>query len=198
MSDGGAVGTDCRTDPNNDSDPDEYPDLWLDQFVSYLGFGRIAAIIDEDLPPSYLYAVTTIVGWLATGVGYNVYNGTPTIYETIPYLILQPIALLVAVYVSHPLRRSYADVRRDADSGARGETELLIDIVPKWLPWSLFAVAAGLQLVRAALDFAAFSTTGIVATIGFAVFMLHRFMHREKREEIQRLEDELRPYMLNP
>jgi hypothetical protein len=37
-----------------------------------------------------------------------------------------------------------------------------------------------------------------VATIDFAVFILYRFMHREKREEIQRLEDEPRSYMMNP
>lgn len=303
--DGGAVeSTDSGTERNEDSENGEvYPDLWLDQFASYLGFGRLAALIDEELPPSYVYAATTIVGWLAVVVGYGVYTGTPTIYETNPYFLLQPIALLVAVYGSHSLRRSYADVMDEMRIRDRAEKpERLIDIVPKWLPWSLFALTAGVQLLRTfLLDLTSFSATEIVAnvfvfpfvygpilvqflsiyiaiefiapwrltnsevgihfldphgvgglrplgelikkayyyvvfglvvyalityapvlgspeqevsaaagtiftavwvltiaTIGFAVLMLHRFMHREKRDEIQRLEDELRSYMVDP
>jgi ABC-type multidrug transport system fused ATPase/permease subunit len=37
-----------------------------------------------------------------------------------------------------------------------------------------------------------------VATVAFAVLILHRFMHREKRAEIQRLEAELRDLIENP
>jgi len=37
-----------------------------------------------------------------------------------------------------------------------------------------------------------------VATVGFAVYTLHRFMHREKRGEIQRLESRLRALLENP
>jgi hypothetical protein len=37
-----------------------------------------------------------------------------------------------------------------------------------------------------------------VATVAFAVFSLHRFMHREKRVEIRRLEAELRERIENP
>lgn len=36
-----------------------------------------------------------------------------------------------------------------------------------------------------------------VLTVAFAVFMLHRFMRREKRAELRRLEDERRSYMDN-
>jgi len=39
---------------------------------------------------------------------------------------------------------------------------------------------------------------GTVATVAFAVFTLHRFMHREKRAEIQRLERRLRDCIENP
>ncbi|WP_336037303.1 hypothetical protein [Halobacterium yunchengense] len=37
-----------------------------------------------------------------------------------------------------------------------------------------------------------------IATVAFAVFTLHRFMHREKRAELQALEAELRSYVDNP
>lgn len=37
-----------------------------------------------------------------------------------------------------------------------------------------------------------------VATVAFAVLVLHRFMHREKRAEIRRLEAELREHIENP
>lgn len=36
------------------------------------------------------------------------------------------------------------------------------------------------------------SWVGTIATVGFAVFTLHRFMHREKRDELHALESELR------
>lgn len=36
------------------------------------------------------------------------------------------------------------------------------------------------------------SWVGTIATVGFAVFTLHRFMHREKRRELHSLESELR------
>jgi hypothetical protein len=37
-----------------------------------------------------------------------------------------------------------------------------------------------------------------VATVAFAVLTLHRFMHREKREEIRRLERRLHDHVENP
>lgn len=37
-----------------------------------------------------------------------------------------------------------------------------------------------------------------VASVAFAVFVLHRFMHEAKQVELQRLEDELRDCMQNP
>ncbi|GAB7008481.1 hypothetical protein [Halorubrum trueperi] len=39
---------------------------------------------------------------------------------------------------------------------------------------------------------------GTIATIGFGVFILHRFMHREKRRELRRLEEVRKRYTNNP
>ncbi|MFC7072093.1 hypothetical protein ACFQJ7_04295 [Halovenus rubra] len=37
-----------------------------------------------------------------------------------------------------------------------------------------------------------------IATVAFAVLLLHRFLHREKREALRNLEDELHNYIENP
>lgn len=280
---------------------DSAQELWLDRFARYLGFGYLVDRIDSNLPPSYLYALTTVLGWTLVSAGADIfYFSASPIYVTNPYFLLQPVVLIGGVYGAHSLRRSYTQALEEMRITERStHPERLINIIPDRLPWALFIIAAGLQLIRAYTDFAAFSTTGIVAnaivfpfvyapilvqffvvyagiefiapwrlyksdvgihfldphgvgglrplgelikkayyyivagllvyalityapgvedwgvsttagaiftgvwavtifTVAFAVLVLHRFMHREKRIELEKLEAELRNYLDNP
>jgi hypothetical protein len=294
-----------ETDSGDDvqsGDAADSPDLWLDRYACLLGFGRLADRLPWAVPPSYLYAVTTIVVWRALSVSYNLASDIPLITDINPYFALQPFALLGAVYGARTLARRYdrvlAEMRIDERADDPGRLRSLAG--PR-IPWVLFGVAAGLQLIRALLDMGAFNETGMVAnfvvfpfvyapvlvqfavvyvgieflapwrladsemgvdfldphgvgglrplgelvktayyyvvgallvyalityapfvaapewrvsaaagtiftgvwivsiaTVAFAVFTLHRFMRREKRAELQRLEDERRSLMDNP
>jgi hypothetical protein len=276
-------------------------ELWLDQFSRYLGFGLISDKTSSNLPPSYIYAVLTVLGWTVVSVSADlfIFNESP-IYVTNPYFLLQPVVLLGGVYGAHSLRRSYnRAINEMAISQRANDPERFFNITPRRIPTVLFALVAGLQLVRFAADFSSFSTTGIVAnglifpfvyapilvqflvvyigiefvapwklynsnigihfldphgvgglrpigelvkkayyyvvaglvvyalityapgvsgwdasvtagtiftiawlatitTVAFAVYILHRFLHREKREELQQLELMLRQRMENP
>lgn len=139
--------------------------LWLDQFVSYLGFGRLAAWLTPSLPPSYLYAIVTVVGWTVISAGADLFVfQTAPIYARNPYFVLQPFILIVGVHGAHSLHRSS---RRAIDEmrlqERSSDPDQFVNLVPQWLPWALFAVTAGLQLVRTYADFADFTTVGIVA-----------------------------------
>jgi ABC-type multidrug transport system fused ATPase/permease subunit len=276
-------------------------EFWLDGFAGLFGFGWLATRLPGDLPPSYLYAVVTVVGSNVLTISYNLANGVPLIYRTNPYFVLQPFVLFAAVYGARTLQAEYDSVLSEMAIKERADDPgSLLDPVPAWLPWVLFGVGAALQLTRAVLDmggwsvtdmFANFvlfpfvflpivvqfftvyvsieflapwrlsrSTVGIhfldpqgvgglrplgelikkayyyvvvglvgyalityapfvdtswtvsaaagvlfttvwvvtVATVAFAVFTLHRFMHREKRAEIQRLESRVRDRIENP
>jgi hypothetical protein len=281
---------------------DGHRELWLDRYAGYFGFDWLADRLPGSPPPSYVYAVTAVLGWVVVANGVRLYIGTPLLYEINPYFALQPFVLLFAVYGARTLDQSYSrvmDEMRIRDRAA--DPARLVDIVPSRLPWLLFGVAASVQLVRTVADFGVFKPVGLVAnglifpfvyvpiivqfcaiylaiqvlapwrliqsdvgihfldphgvggmrplgeliktayyfiavglvvyalityapilaspewgvsvaagtiftsawiatilTVAFAVFMLHRFMHREKREELQRLEDELRSYVENP
>ena len=313
MTDGGDAVT---VDPNERETPDrdghasaslvgtvggDDPELWLDRFVRYLGFGRLAARVSPSLPPSYLYAVVTVVGWTLTSAGADifVFRTTP-IYVRNPYFLLQPFVLIGGVYGAHSLYRSYTQAVDEMQLRERSsDPEQFVDMVPGWLPWALFGIAAGLQLVRTYTDYADFTTVGVVAngfvfpfvyapvlvqflvvyvtiefvfpwrlyqsdvgvhfldphgvggfrpigelvkkayhyvvgglvayalityapgvdgwnisatagaiftgvwiatiaTVAFAVLLLHRFLHREKRDELRELEAELRTHIENP
>lgn len=277
------------------------PDLWLDQFARYLGFGWFAARIHPTLPPSYLYAIITVVGWTVTSVGADlfVFNNTP-IFVRNPYFLLQPLVLIVGVYGAHSLNRAYLRAIDEMQLRERSsDPEQFVDLIPRWLPWAIFGLAAGLQLIRTYADFASFTPVGVVAngivfpfvyapiivqfsvvyitiefilpwklyqsdisvhfldphgvgglrpigelvkkayyyvvggliayalltyapgvegweisvtagsiftgvwiatiaTVAFAVLLLHRFLHREKRKELQKLERELHDHIENP
>lgn len=276
-------------------------DLWLDRFARRLGFGWLAAKLPWDVPPSYVYAVTTVVGFNLLINGYNLATGVEPVHVENPYFVLQPIVLLGGVYASHSLQRSWDAVVAEMNIRERlADPDPLVDIVPSWLPGLLFGTAATLQLLRGvfgpgwenlggvvanmvvfpfvyapiiaqfaalylAIEFVAprrlaqsdlgvhfldpqgvgglrplgelvktayyyivaglvayalityvpFVDTGwevtayagavftaawlvSVATVGYAVFTLHRFMRREKRAEIQRLESMLYDLIENP
>jgi ABC-type multidrug transport system fused ATPase/permease subunit len=299
MSSGGR--DDDASDTTTASDGAESEELWLDGYARYLGFGWLADRTPGELPPSYLYAIVTIVLSNALTISYNVSTGVPLIYRENPYFALQPLLLLGAVYGARSLQAEYDGVMDAMEVEERAnEPASLLDPVPSWLPWTLFAVGAGLQLTRATLDMAGWGVTDYVAnfvlfpfvylpilvqfatvyvsieflapwrlsksdigihfldpqgvgglrplgelvkkayyyivaglvgyalityapfvdsawtvspaagaiftavwvvtivTVAFAVFTLHRFMHREKRDEIQRLETRLRDCIRNP
>lgn len=140
-------------------------ELWLDRFARYLGFGIVTDRFAPDVPPSFVYAVFTVVGWtgLSTVADLFVFGNTP-IYVSNPYFLLQPAILLVAVYGAHSLTRSYREAVDEMRLSERADDpDRFLDVTPAWLPWVLFGTAAGLQLIRTGADFATFSTTGIVA-----------------------------------
>lgn len=144
---------------------DAEEELWLDRFARYLGFGFISDRISPTLPASYVYAVLTVVGWTVASVGADlfIFNISP-IYVTNPYFLLQPVVLLGGVYGAHSLRRSYNRAINEMAIPQRANNpEQFVNITPQWIPTVLFALVAGLQLVRFAADFPSFSATGIVA-----------------------------------
>jgi len=280
---------------------DHHQELWLDRFAQYLGFGRLGSVLNFPLPPSYLYAVVTVVGWAVLSTSIDLfYFETEPIYVRNPYFLLQPLILLVGVYGAHSLRRSYEAALKEMKLHERtDDIDQFQELFPSWLPWLLFGTAATLQLSRSYADLGTFTPTGFVAnaiifpfvyapilvqfltiyvgiefvapwrlyksdvgihfldphgvgglrpfgelvkkayyfivagliayafliyapglavasvsataaaiftgvwaasiaTVAFAVFVLHRFLHREKREELEHLEKELRNYIENP
>ena len=140
-------------------------DLWLDQFATYLGFGVLTDRFAPNVPPSYVYATVLVVAWTVLSAAADVLVfGTPPIYVTNPYFLLQPIVLIGGVYGAHSLHRSYLEAVDEMKLTERAnESERFRDIVPGWLPWALFAAAAGLQLFRAYVNLADFTTMGVVA-----------------------------------
>ncbi|MFB6164535.1 MAG: hypothetical protein ABEJ31_05200 [Haloarculaceae archaeon] len=282
-------------------------DLWLDGLTRRLGFGWLAARLPVESKPGSLFAVL-MVGTLVPVVNAYAYHiGAPVVYIRNPFFVLQPIFLVAGVFGARSLRRRYDRVTREMRLRERAdEPELLVDIVPQWLPWALFvlalvqnfarvwalggfgaiyreagptgvvgwallnplwsALAVQFVVVYVAIEFIApwrlyrssvgidfldpeglgglrplgelvkhayyymgvalvgfalvvygpvlsaeswgpTATTsvvftaiwlGTVATVAFAVFVLHRFMHREKRQELQRLNAALREAIDNP
>lgn len=145
------------------------PELWLDRFARVLGFGWLAERTPGGLPPSYLYALLTIVSANLLMAAYNLSKGVPLIYRTNPYFVLQPILLLGAAYGARSLRASYDRVLVQMDIATRAnDPDSLFDPVPSRVPWTLFVVGAGLQLARAGADMSAFGVTDMIAN--FVVF----------------------------
>lgn len=286
---------------NQPSQSNRYQELWLDRFASYFGFNRLRKSLNLSLPPSYLYAIVTVVGWaiLSTALDLFYFDVEP-IYVQNPYFLIQPIVLLISVYGAHSLRRSYDSALNEMKIHERTDNvNQFRELFPSWLPGLLLGTAATLQLVRTYADFSTFTQTGIIGnaiifpfvyapilvqiltiyvgiefvtpwrlyksdvgihfldphdvgglrpigelikkayyfivagligyafliyspgldvtsvsatgvaiftsvwaasivTVAFAVFILHRFLHREKREELERLESELRTHIQHP
>jgi hypothetical protein len=140
-------------------------DLWLDQFARYFGVGYLIDRTDSTVPPSYFYAIVTVVGWTLISVGIEtfVFQNTP-IYVRNPYFLLQPVVLIGGVYAAHSLNRSYLEAIDEMDLRKRSsDPEQFVGLIPNWLPWTVFGVAAALQLIRTYADFADFTTVGVVA-----------------------------------
>lgn len=144
---------------------DDGPELWLDQFARYLGFGRLATRISPSLPPSYVYAIITVVGWTITSISADilVFHNTP-IYGENPYFLLQPIVLIAGVHGAHSLNRSCLraidEMRLEERSS---DPDQFANLIPRWLPWVIFGIAVALQLVRTYTSYTDFTTVGVVA-----------------------------------
>ncbi|WP_335999614.1 hypothetical protein [Halorientalis halophila] len=106
-------------------------DLWLDDLASLLGFGWLARHVPGDLPPSYLYALVTVLGSNALTISYNLANGVPLIYRTNPYFVLQPVLLFAAVYGARTLQAEYDAVMAEMAIAERADDpNPLLDPVP--------------------------------------------------------------------
>ncbi len=140
-------------------------ELWLDRFAQYLGVGYLISQTRLTLPPSYLYTIVTVVGWTLISIGAEVFlfQNTP-IYIRNPYFLFQPVVLIAGVYGARSLNRSYLRAIDEMDLRKRSSNpEQFVDLIPNWLPWGIFAVAAGLQIIRTYADFADFTAVGVVA-----------------------------------
>lgn len=148
-------------------------DLWLDGIARKLGMGRLSAALPGDIPPSYLYAVVTIVALELTLGTYSYAAGEPVIYLQNPFFVLQPIGLLGAVYGSRSLRRRYHAVTEEMKISDRtDDPEHLTDIVPSWLPWTLFLSMVAINYVRLfALGgpVAVYRDANVAAVVGWTV-----------------------------
>lgn len=140
-------------------------EIWLDRFADRVGFGKLS----DRLPPSYVYALTTIVSYRLLVLGYALSRGMPLYNTENPYFLLQPIVLLGAVYGARSLTQSYDSAMREMRIQKRADDpEQFSEIVPTRLPLLLFAVGAAIQLVRAFIALPEYGFLDIVAN--FVVF----------------------------
>lgn len=126
-------------------------DLWLDRVARRFGFGRLAAVLPGQIPPSYLYAGILIffIDGVLNGRAYLI--GESVVYLQNPFFIFQPLTLLTAVYGARNLRSRYQQVMHEMDIANRAsEPDQLLDIVPFWLPWAFFILLCGVNFLRIA------------------------------------------------
>ena len=117
-------------------------DLWLDRLARHVGFGWLSRRLPGDIPPSYLFAVILVGTIVPTINAYAYLAGDPVVYIENPLFVLQPLAIVGGVFGARALRRRYHRVTQEMNLEERTENpEPLLNIVPTWLPWLLFAAA---------------------------------------------------------
>jgi len=117
-------------------------DLWLDRLARRVGFGWLSQRLPGDIPPSYLFAVILVGTIVPTINAYAYLAGDPVVYIENPLFVLQPLAIVGGVFGARALRRRYHRVAQEMNLKERAEDpEPLLNIVPTWLPWVLFAAA---------------------------------------------------------
>jgi hypothetical protein len=117
-------------------------DLWLDRLARHVGFGWLSQRLPGDIPPSYLFAVILVGTIVPTINAYAYLAGDPVVYIENPLFVLQPLAIVGGVFGARALRRRYHRVTQEMNLEERTENpEPLLNIVPTWLPWLLFAAA---------------------------------------------------------
>lgn len=124
--------------------------IWLDQVASGLGFGRIADRLPGHVPPSYLFAsILVSVSFIGENVARYAAGYLP-LYQKNPFIILQPIILIGSVYVARMLSAGYDNAMAEMNVTNRTSNhEALTTLVPSYLPWVIFGIAAGFSLIRA-------------------------------------------------
>lgn len=144
-------------------------DLWLDEFARLFGFGWLAARLPGDLSPSYVYALIVVIGSTLMLDSANFVIGAGLIYQENPYFVLLPVLMLGAVYGARSLYTSYVRALEDMKIAERAtDPDPLTNLIPSWLPWVLFGVGAGLQLIRSVLGVSGYNIADIIAN--FVVF----------------------------
>ncbi|TKX71717.1 MULTISPECIES: hypothetical protein [Halorubrum] len=180
------------------SDPDQFTNL-TPPWLPWALFGLAASL--QLIRTIADFADFTTTGVIANGVIF------PFVYAPI---IVQFCVVYVSIEFIAPWRLYSSDVGiHFLDPHGVGGLRPLGELVKK----AYYFVVAGLiayALITYAPSIAGWEIsptagaifTGVwiatILTVAFAVFVLHRFLHREKRKELQRLEAELRNYIENP
>lgn len=140
----------------------ERREIWLDRVVRRLGFGWLACRLPGSPSPALTYAVVAVGLTNAILLAYTLAAGGDPVYETNPYYALEVVLLPAAVVAARSLHREYdraMDEMRIAERTT--DPDPLLNIVPRWLPWSLLGLGITLQfLVPGPVE-----TYGVVATI---------------------------------
>jgi hypothetical protein len=155
----------------------------------------------------FIPGIKDTTGWIITDYVFN-YVVFPFVYTPI---IIQFSAVYLSIEFLAPWRLSRSDVGiHFLDPEGIGGLRPLGELIKR----AYYYVVAGL-IGYALITYAPFVVseweitplgnvlfTSVwvlsIGTVAFAVFVLHRFMHREKRREIRRLEAELQSYVQHP
>ncbi len=148
-------------------------ELWLDRVARRVGFGRLSRRLPGEIPPSYLFAVILVGTFVPSVNGYAYLVGDPVVYIENPFFVLQPLAIVGGVFGARTLRRRYHRVTQEMKIEERTDSPgPLVDIVPNWLPWTLFG-AALLQIAVRVFALGGFSAIyregGLTMVVGWAV-----------------------------
>lgn len=183
---------------NRTNKPDQFRDLFP-SWVPWLLFGTAAML---QLIRTYAdFGTFTSTGLVGNAIIF------PFVYAPI---IVQFLIVYLEIEFVAPWRLYTSDVGihfldPHGVGGLRPFGELIKKayyfIVAGLIAYALLIYAPGLAVASVSATAGAIFT-GVwavtIATVAFAVFVLHRFLHREKREELERLEDELRMHIENP
>jgi hypothetical protein len=122
--------------------------IWLDRVVGPLGFDWLSAKVPWNIPPSVLYAVLAVLITNGLLASYTVLTGGTLVYATNPYYLLEILLLPAAVIGAHSLHRDYDRAMEEMNIVERtSNPEVLLEIVPRRLPWSLFGIAVGIMFL---------------------------------------------------
>lgn len=155
----------------------------------------------------FLPGAKDTTGWVLSDYVFN-YFVFPFVFTPI---VVQFFTVYLAIELLVPWRLSKSDVGihfldPQGVGGLRPLGELIkrayYFVVVGLVGYSLITYAPFIESSWSVTPIAnvVFTTVWLVSvgTVAFAVFVLHRFMHREKRAEIRRLESELRDHIREP
>jgi len=177
---------------------------------------KLVDVVPSWLPPG-MFATAAVLQLLrgVLGPGWDNVAGVVANMVVFPFVYAPIIAQFAALYLAIEFIAPYRIYRSDVGvhfldpqgvGGLRPLGELVKTayyyIVVGLVAYALITYAPFVDTAWTVTAYAGGLFTAVwlvsVATVGFAVFTLHRFMHREKREEIQRLETELNDLIEEP